>query len=234
MSQAVIVAHGSPSNPDEQQEALRALARAVGALVPQWEVRGATLAAGDVLGEALRGLDRPLVYPFFMAAGWFTGKELPRRIAALGAEVRQMAPFGLEPELPRLIAEATTKAAHDAGLEPAESGLLLAAHGSRTARRSKDSSYAMAENLTRLTGFGRIAVGLIEEPPFLADTAREIGRGVCLPFFALHAGHVTDDVPQALRAAGFEGPCLPPVGEHPGVPALIAAALRRAAAHAAG
>jgi len=53
---------------------------------------------------------------------------------------------------------------------------------------------------------------------------------VCLPFFALRAGHVSQDVPQALAQAGFRGPLLAPIGEHAGVPRVIAAGLSRAAA----
>ncbi len=233
MPQAILVAHGSPSDPVPHQAALQALATEVGLHLPGWEVRGATLASDGALSAALHGFDCPLIYPFFMAAGWFTGTELPRRLAELDAVVQQVAPFGLDPQLPDLIARAVTDAALAAGLDPASVGLLLAAHGSKIARRSKDSSYAMAENLARLTQFQRIEVGLIEEPPLLVDVARKMGRGVCLPFFALSAGHVVGDIPEALTEAGFDGPCLPPIGEHPDVPALIAAALERAVETAA-
>jgi sirohydrochlorin ferrochelatase len=228
MPQAIIVAHGSPSDPVPQQAALQDLAVAVGAHLTGWDIRGATLASEGALAGALQGFDQPLIYPFFMAAGWFTGKELPRRLSELGADVRQVAPFGLDPHLPELIAQAATQASRQSGRNPASVGLLLAAHGSKIARRSKDSSYAMAEQLKQLTEFQQIEVGLIEEPPLLADVARKMKRGVCLPFFALRAGHVMGDIPEALSEAGFDGPCLPPIGEHPGVPTLIAAALERA------
>ena len=228
MRQAIIVAHGSPSDPAPQEAALRALAQRVGALLPDWQVRGATLAADGSLAAALRGFDRPVIYPFFMAEGWFTGKELPRRLDALATDRQQIAPFGLDPDLPALIAEIVTESAVSAGIEPKSSALILAAHGSKVARRSKDSAYAMAEKLAGLVPFAHIEVALIEEPPFLTDVAGAVGRGLCLPFFALRAGHVEGDIPEALAKAGFGGPCLQPIGEHYKVPALIAAALRRA------
>ncbi len=116
----------------------------------------------------------------------------------------------------------------EAGLTPSKTHLLLAAHGSKIARKSKDASYAMAEHMRQQAGFAAVSVGLIEEEPFLTKAAAGLGAAVCVPFFALRAGHVIGDLPDALEEAGFEGPCLPPIGEHLEIPALIAAALIRA------
>jgi sirohydrochlorin ferrochelatase len=226
---AILVAHGSPSEPGPQDVALKALAEAVGALLPGWTIRGETLAAEGSLEGALDGLPAPLIYPFFMAEGFFTGRALPGRLGKVGAiDARQLAPFGTDPALPALMAQAALEGARSAALDPSEGALLLAAHGSQVSSTSKDSTYAMAGHLRALTPFARIEVGLIEEPPHLADVARALGGGVCLPFFALRAGHVEGDVPQALAEAGFGGPLLPAIGEHPGVPRLIADALLRA------
>ena len=52
-----------------------------------------------------------------------------------------------------------------------------------------------------------------------------MGQAICLQYFALNAGHVLDDVPAALTAAGFEGPVLPPFIDWPETAALIAASL---------
>ncbi|WP_415184847.1 CbiX/SirB N-terminal domain-containing protein [Phaeovulum sp.] len=230
MPQALIVAHGAPSNPNPQNDAVAALAKAVGALLPDWLIRGATLAKPGALEAALQGMTAPLIYPFFMAEGWFTGRELPRRVALAGGGLStQIRPFGTDPHLPALIAQTTIKAAKDGGIDPNSTTLILAAHGSKVARKSKDSSYAMAKTLRDLTPFADIRVGLIEEPPFLADVARLQTPALCLPFFALRAGHVEGDIPDALAKAGFAGPLLDAIGEHPSVPALIAAALKRSA-----
>lgn len=228
MPEALIVAHGSPSNPEPQNAALVALAQAVALHLPGWEVRGATLAKPGALESAIDALTAPLIYPFFMAEGWFTGRELPRRLALVGAEsLPRLAPFGTDPALPALIADATVEAAKSAGIDPVSAVLVLAAHGSKVARKSKDSSYAMAETLRALTPFAQITVGLIEEPPFLAEVARIQGPALCLPFFALRAGHVEIDIPEALAKAGFIGPLMTEIGAHPSVPALIAGALQR-------
>ncbi len=60
-----------------------------------------------------------------------------------------------------------------------------------------------------------MTTGFVEETPSLADAARDLTPAICLPFFALRAGHVVDDVPAALAEAGFTGPLLPAIGEHP-------------------
>lgn len=226
---ALIVAHGAPADPAPQEEGLQALAAATAPHLPAgWRVRGATLAADGALEAALHGLTDPLIYPFFMAEGFFTGTLLPRRLTEAGAtNARQTAPFGVDPALPDLMARVALAATEG---RPEDTKLLVAAHGSKVSRTSADSTHAMVAALRPLTGFNRILAGFVEEAPFLADQARALGAGICLPFFALEAGHVVGDIPEALEEAGFQGPILPPIGQHPEVPALIAAALMRAAA----
>ncbi|MFT3690380.1 cobalamin biosynthesis protein CbiX [Paenirhodobacter sp.] len=185
-------------------------------------VRAATLAKPGAL-EAT-GTEPALVYPLFMAEGWFTRRELPRRLS--GRSVRILPPFGLEPELPELVRHIVLTAAKSHGIDPRGSDLILAAHGSRVPSRAKDTTFTMAAFLRRSTPFWRILPAFVEEPPHIADVAALSRGGLCLPFFALRAGHVLNDLPTAL--AGFAGPLLPPVGEHPDVPALIARSLARA------
>lgn len=230
MPAALLVAHGAPSDPAPQETALQSLAAQVGLVLPGWRVAGATLAQPGALDAALQALGPDvLVYPFFMAQGWFTGLELPRRLAQAGAvRPRILDPFGTDPALPGLIARVTLAAAQQAGLDPATTTLLLAAHGSKIARRSADSTKTMAQAMREHTPFARVTVGFVEEAPFLQQAATGLGPAVCLPFFALQADHVGQDVPQALADAGFDGPLLPPIGQHPDAIPLIAAALQRA------
>lgn len=228
MSQALIVAHGSPSDPAPQEAALKALATEVGGRLPGWTVSGATLAAEGALDAALAALDRPVIYPFFMAEGWFTRTNLPRRLAQAGAGgLRQLPAFGLAPELPGLTARAAREGAEAAGLDPRATTLLIAAHGSQVSRASAEGARAMAGLLLRIAPFRRILTAFVEEPPYIFQVARGLDHAICLPFFALRAGHVAADVPEALEAAGFRGPLLPAIGEHPEVARVIAAALAR-------
>lgn len=222
---AVIVAHGFPSDPAPQEAAMQELAGRVGAHLPDWVLRGATLAAPGALDAALDGLERPIIYPFFMAEGWFTGTELPRRLDGRGQPV---APFGVESKLPDLCARIVADTLSKQGWQAGDTALLLAAHGSQRSRTSADSAFAMADQLRARIELRQITCGFVEEAPFLADAAQGQGQAICLPFFALRAGHVIEDIPQALEEAEFAGSLLPPLGEDEGVPALIADRLRQA------
>lgn len=110
---ALIVAHGSPSDPDPQEAALQALAQAVAAHLPGWQVRGATLAAEGAFDAGVAALEAPLIYPFFMARGYFTGRVLAGKAEAL-AEAAFDGPvlpaFIDWPQTPQLIAESLRRA----------------------------------------------------------------------------------------------------------------------------
>lgn len=226
-----MVAHGHPSAPEGPEAVLRRLARAVEArLPPGARVLGTTLATPGGLAAAVEAAgDRAplLVYPFFMADGWFVSSELPRRLARCGAGgARVLPPLGLEPGLQWL---AVRRAVGAAWRDSAGAAVLLAAHGSPSDPRPARSARAAAATLRATRLFHEVRVGFVDEAPFLADAARGMGPAVCLPWFATRAGHVETDLPEALAAAGFDGPLLPPIGTDPSVPALIAAALGRAA-----
>lgn len=223
---ALIVAHGSPSDPAPQEAALQGLAARVQSLLPGWTVRGATLAAEGAVDAALAQLDQPLIYPFFMAQGYFTNRVLAPRSKALG--LTQMAPFGVEPALPDCVATMLTDTLAAQGWSAQDTALLLAAHGSAVSRTSANSTRAMEEELAQRLPFRTTRSGFIEEPPHVADQARDLGQAICLCFFALNAGHMLDDMPQALEEAGFTGPVLPSMIDWPQVPQLIANSLQAA------
>lgn len=224
---AIIVAHGQPSDPEPQQQAVETLAAAVAAQGDR-RVIGATLAKPGALEQAIAAAPGAMIYPMFMAAGWFTGTELPRRLAKAGApDACVLRPFGRDPGLPDLCRRTIGDAARAAGWDAQQVTLLLIAHGSQRARASAEGTEEMAELLR--PRFGRVVTGFIEEAPFLKDAAKDLGAHViALPLFATRADHVTDDIPEALTEAGFTGTCLPPIGLSPEAPPMIAAALTRA------
>ena len=231
MHKALIVTHGQPRSPDRPEAALADLAQAVARDMPGAHIGSATLAGDGTLARALSDLaPGPVhVYPLFMSDGWFVSTHLPRRIAsAWDGPVRILPPFGLDSALPDLMLRAAVEGARANGTDPAETHLLLAAHGSPSDPRPAAAARAVAAQLVAARNFRAVSCGFVDEAPYLADAGRVTGPAVCLPFFAAANGHVNDDLPDALAQAEFPGPILPPVGTRPEVSSLIAAALRRA------
>lgn len=201
------------------------LARKVARLLPGWCIRGCTLAAPGCFEAALQGLDAPVIYPFFMARGWLTETLLTDRVGNPRALV--LAPFGLEPRLLDLAADRLREALAEQGMDAGDTTLLVAAHGNARHPKTAESALRAREVLGRSLGFRDSTTAFIEQEPLLEDRARGLGQAICLCFFALAAGHVQIDVPEALASAGFGGPVLPPFIAAAGVPALIAESLSR-------
>ena len=222
---AVIVAHGSPSDPESQESALSALASRVDARMDGWHVSSATLAAKGRLEAEVGALGKPLIYPFFMARGWFTGQVLAKKAREMG--VRMLDPFGVEAGLVQCAQRELGKVLAERGWKAEETALVVAGHGSAVSRTSADSAYEFARALHAGMGFTITRTGFVEQPPFIKDVAQGLGQAVCLPYFAQQSGHMDDDVPAALAAAGFDGPMLPPFISWTDTPALIAESIAR-------
>ena len=221
---ALIVAHGQPSDPRPAGAALEALAARVEALMPGWSVGAATLAEEGAIARAVAGRRGGVVFPMFMAGGWFTRVQIPRRLAEAGAVGwTVLEPFGCDP----LVHDLCVTLVREAGAEQ----VILAAHGSFKSPAPSDIAFHVAGRIAAETG-AEVAAGFIDQEPQLVSLT---GRGgICLPFFAAEGGHVNDDIPEALGAAGFTGRILPPVGLDARVPGIVAAAIARGVPVCAG
>ncbi|WP_128253455.1 sirohydrochlorin chelatase [Falsirhodobacter deserti] len=215
MKHAVIVAHGQPSDPEPAAREIAALAAKVQLHLPGWTIRSATLAEPEALAQAVcEGVG--VIYPLFMAEGWFTRTHLPKRLADAGGEGwRILPPFGTDPA----IAALTVHLARAVGRP-----VLLAAHGSFRSTAPSQIAHDMAARITSETGLPAKAA-FIDQSPQIAEVAATMPDAACLPFFAARGGHVIEDLPTALDEAGFTGPRLDPVGLDARVPAIIAAAI---------
>lgn len=235
MTRAVLlVAHGQPAAPATGAQDLARVADAVAALLPDWHIGAATLAAPDALARAVRSLPAagsdPLVLPFFISDGWFTRNLLPRRLAEAGAaHLRALPAFGLWPATAALATTILTEACADRGWAPADTVALLAAHGSASGPAAALAARLIRDRIAGQARFAALPVGFIEETPLLRDAATGLGRqSLCLPLFVARWGHVRDDIPAALREAAFAGALLDPLGCDPRAPQLLAEALRGA------
>jgi sirohydrochlorin ferrochelatase len=221
MQHALIVAHGQPSDPGPAARALEGLAERVQQALPGWRVRAATLAEPGALARAVAGQAAGVVFPMFMAGGWFTRVNIPAKLAEAGAQVgpdgwQVLEPFGCDPAVHDLCIALV----RDSGAAE----VILAAHGSFKSPAPSDIAFHLADRIAGETG-AQVRAGFIDQEPQLSGLT---GFGeVCLPFFAAEGGHVSDDIPAALAAAGFAGRILPPVGLDPRVSGIIAAAIAR-------
>lgn len=218
MGAVLIVAHGQPSDPGPAEAALARVAAAVE--LPGWRVGSATLAAPGALAAALADLGPDgVVFPMFMAGGWFTRVHLPGQLAAAGAVGwRVLEPFGcLE-----AVQELAVQLIAESGAEAA----IVAAHGSFKSPVPAAIAGRVA-GMVAARGVGRVAAGFIDQEPRLAGLVGFGPGSVCLPFFAAEGGHVTDDIPAALAEAGFQGRLLPALGLDARVPGIIAEAVRQ-------
>lgn len=225
---ALVVAHGQPSDPAPAEAEMSALGAAVARHLPGWRIGAATLAGPGALEAAVKALDRPQVFPFFLSDGYFTRSVIPRRLTAVGlGDLPILTAFGLRRDTHVLAGRIALGACRAQGWDPSDTTLILAAHGSAASRASAEATMETANHLRRVTGLADIRCGFIEEPPFIAEVfATAPDRTICLPLFAARWGHVSDDLPAAVRTSGYQGVMLDPIGTHPDVPAQIAAALR--------
>lgn len=229
MPNALIVAHGQPSDPDPAEAALAAYAAEVDAQCHGVSVGSATLAAPGMLEQCLDRLpEDTVIYPLFMAKGWFVTSALPNRLR--DRQRRILDPLGVDPQLPALVADALRDVLTENQWEAANTDLVLAAHGSGRSRNPSAVATAFAAELEQHLAFKSSHLGFVEEPPSIAQAATGLTRqALCLPFFACTGGHVLEDVPKELSDAGFIGQVMPVVGELPRIKSHIAAALSTAA-----
>lgn len=228
---AVLVAHGSPSDPEPLDAEIKVLAEKVSRLSPGLTIAGGTLAKPGSL-EAVFGSfqadDQVQVYPFFMSAGWFVKREVRRRVlAATVAHCQYHAPFGLHGKIPKLCVDEGVAGATAAGYAPLDAVLILAAHGSRKGHAAARAARAVATRVSQAGVFAEVRTGFVEEEPTITQAALGLGDRpvICLPLFAMTAGHVAGDIPEQLDAAAFQGVILPPIGESRDVPRIISETL---------
>ncbi|MDU8941838.1 CbiX/SirB N-terminal domain-containing protein [Ovoidimarina sediminis] len=229
-TEVLIVAHGSPSDPEPQERFVARLAERVGARTGAM-VRGATLAKPGSLEAAVAGMRAPQVFPHFMTDGWFVSTHLQTRLETAGlADWVTLTPLGMSAALPELAARRLRAEMAEAELPESRTTLVVAAHGSPKDPRPARATEAFAKALKATRLFREVRAGYVDEAPSLEEVATVEGPAIVLPFFAARAGHVLMDLPEALEAAAFEGVVLPPIGTWDNVPLLICETLARAEA----
>jgi sirohydrochlorin cobaltochelatase len=179
------------------------------------------------------GCNRIRLYPLFMSDGYYVRDAIPGRLGiangvdAQRRRIRIDAPLGLHPGLPRLLANAASRAALGDGIVPSSATLLLVAHGSATSTRSADVARRLRDAIAGECAFARLEVAFLEEPPFLPETLSACPRPVIvIGLFAGCGMHVEDDLHGAVQALGDSSVfILEQLGGYAGMIEMIAADL---------
>ena len=188
----------------------------------------------EALSEAVSAEPAAVViYPFFMADGYFVKTVLRQRLAEFGLAVphRILAPLGLDPNLVPLILRQSQQVAEKAGLSATQGRLLLVGHGSKfgtaSATATRQVMQTMQQNLP--APFKETDVAFLEEAPFLADQLQSSSRPTVVSGFfngdGLHGGQ---DIPKAIAEARTGAHYTGPIGAESEVSALIQRAVLEA------
>jgi sirohydrochlorin cobaltochelatase len=209
---------------------LRRLAQDLAAAGVAGEVAVGFLNGAPSIVEAMAAFHLPevIVYPMFLAEGFFAGTRLPAAVGAAAGtrRVHILPPLGLDPALADLVAGKAAAAARDRGVAAEATTLVLLAHGSSRDAASREATMDLA---ARLGGFAAVRIALLEEPPSLAEVLDGIaGPAVVVGLFAGEGLHGGEDLPDLI--AGRDVATAGIVGTWPEIAALVAAAVRRALA----
>lgn len=199
------------------------------------EVGFGFLKGAPSIGEAVRRFARPelLVYPLFLADGYFTQTLLPRQLQRAGAfepgRVTELLPsLACDPALAELVLDRASVSANAHGWPAAAADLILFAHGSTNNAASREATERVAGAIAAKRAFARVRTAFLEEPPFLAQAVGATRAPVVVVGLFAGEGLHGGDAPQLVKALGrssvaFAGN----VGGFEALPAAIAAAIRR-------
>lgn len=210
-----------------QAEAVRAL---TGLNVLTGMLKGDPTIEQAVADAAATGAARVVIYPLFMADGYFVQKVHERvHTAGVTPEPQILAPLGLDPGLPDVLVQEAAAAAETRGFEPLKSRLLIVGHGSKLGPASATATRKAAARAALARRFASVTTAFLEEEPFVEDALRaSTTPTVVAGFFFGDGMHAGEDVPDAIAETGANAIYTGAIGNSPAVAPLIAAALEGA------
>ena len=213
----LIVAHGSTVNPDSSAPTL-AHAAEIRRRKVFANVEYAFWKEEPSLREALflfdpESIGEVYVVPNFISEGYFTQTVVPRELELNGRITKRSngqiwkycEPVGNHP----LMTELLLKRAHDVAPDavPAETSLLIVAHGTDLNENSAVAAKREAEKIRALGKYAAVLNVYMEEPPLVSDWRKltESPNVVVVPFFISDGLHSYEDIPQLLGIAVAAG-----------------------------
>ena len=206
----LIVAHGSTVNPDSSAPTLAHTAeirrRKICAAVECafWKEEP-SLRDAIFLFDA-RSIREVYVVPNFISEGYFTQTVVPRELHLNGRVTkrsngqiwRYCEPVGNHALMTELLLKRASDVAPDAA--PAETSLLIVAHGTDLNENSAVAAKREAEKIRALGRYAAVLNVYMEEPPLVSDWCKltETSNVVVVPFFISDGLHSYQDIPRLL------------------------------------
>jgi sirohydrochlorin cobaltochelatase len=209
-SALLIVAHGSSVNPDSSAPTL-AHAAEIRRRKVFVDVECAFWKEEPSLRDALFLFDphevgEVYVVPNFISEGYFTQTVVPRELELNGRTTRRSngqiwkycEPVGNHSMMTELLLKRAGEVAQDAN--PAETSLLIVAHGTDLNENSAVAAKREAENIRDLGKYAEVLNVYMEEPPLVSDWRKltKTPNVVVVPFFISDGLHSYEDIPVLL------------------------------------
>jgi sirohydrochlorin cobaltochelatase len=218
-SALLIVAHGSTVNPDSSAPTVAHAAeiRRRGIFA---DVACAFWKEEPSLRDALflfdpETIQQVHVVPNFISEGYFTQTVVPRELALNGRTTRRpngqiwkyCEPVGSHPAMTELLLKRAREVAP--GVDPADTSLLIVAHGTDLNENSAVAAKREAEKIRELGKYAAVLNVYMEEPPLVSDWRKltKTPNVVVVPFFISDGLHSYEDIPRLLGivvAAGVD------------------------------
>ena len=216
-SALLIVAHGSTVNPDSSAPTL-AHAAEIRRRKIFAKVECAFWKEEPSLRDALflfdpESIREVYVVPNFISEGYFTQTVVPRELELNGRITkrsngqiwRYCEPVGNHPLMTELLLKRARDVAPD--VDPAETSLLIVAHGTDLNENSAVAAKREAEKIRSLGKYAAVLNVYMEESPLVSDWRKlaKTHNVVVVPFFISDGLHSYEDIPVLLGIAVAAG-----------------------------
>jgi sirohydrochlorin cobaltochelatase len=209
-SALLIVAHGSTVNPDSSAPTLAHAAeirrRKIFADVECafWKEEPSLRDAKFLFDP--KSIREVCVVPNFISEGYFTQTVIPRELELNGLTTKRASgqtwkycqPVGNHPAMTELLLKRAREVA--LGVDPAETSLLIVAHGTDLNENSAVAAKREAEKIRALGEFAGVLNVYMEEPPLVSEWRKltNTPNVVVVPFFISDGLHSYEDIPRLV------------------------------------
>jgi sirohydrochlorin cobaltochelatase len=195
-------------------------------------VRTALMIGGPQPRSTIAELRGPIfIVPMMMCTGWIWSTQIPSALSLNGASMTNGAPsvylcdpVGQRAELARLLEIRGCAAARRHGLRPADTTLLLVAHGTDRDQGSQHATDLHAARLRGAGAFRAVQTAYLDQAPTIPETVAQLDRPTIIAgLFATPGPHAETDVPRLIAEGNSHYVCdyLGPIGADDAVPQIV-------------